>query len=474
MPIDHEKVNQIQRRWGVNSRKELSSKVDKANSILRRTQRLASVGLVDTVTSLKEVLEQILESSAHALYSDASSVATWVSENLADNEEDCEPRGIKGLEYFANQLDSGASALVELNPERDIQSTASVNPVYFGNELNEHIHVLTTDAAATSATFMEVGFQLSLQSGAAPAVAPLNGACFGHGLRAVIACVNAAPTGTPFVLTRNSGHLVNCDFVVRCHAAAAAQYSGAGAITATASNPPVVDENLLDAWVVSTEAQMLAFAQGMTVGGKTSKSIRVVTANNRVTATCYFTISQTTQDIALGGVAHDADAAASVLWIEMEPLRLKYRGDAPLVGYDSTGNSTSGRELGDLVGTVHPGAYKSLGVSDSTDRFLRFLSMCNRLQLRSNGQGGSSYAFSKLMEDMLNDQLQIAIGTYDSDFWFDLGRVLSNDSAATDAETRQAYVLWYKSLSTFIGVIRTDTRLASAFEQDNMSDILLI
>ena len=432
------------------------------NVILRKTQVLARVGLVDEPERLMEVLSTVLDDAAHEFTADAVAVSKYWAAYYTENEE--MSSAAKGLKIFQQYASDAAIAMVELNPQRDIKSQASVDTVFRGEELAAHLQGrYNTQLSADAGAFIEVGHLETVTDGTVEHVG--TGASMPHGMRvvSVMGGTGGLATGTVYDILRPGTSRVDIEFNVRIIARASAQALFSTAISDVDGTVDTV-QGTFDLWLVTTEANHLAWAQTVTLGGELPSSVHVDTQNNQIIAYLTYVVSATGATIALGGATIHADAdTAEACFIEILPTTVTYRGDNPVFAYDTNGDSVVGREVGDLIGLYSPTASKSVGVSDSTRRFLRFLAMCNRLQLRNNGSGGSNYAFSNLMDDILEDVLDIADGTLDSDIYFSFARLMSNDSSLTDAQMQQVYSLWYKQIPVYLGIVLSDKSLAKAF-----------
>jgi hypothetical protein len=447
------------------------AKMEEANEMLRRGQRLSAAGIIDSMSRAKELLRTLTAEVSTEYAADASILSEYLSRfNMKPVKRSNASRGV---EVFLKLAEDAPLAMVELNPSRSAQGDASLPQVYEGEALAGHICGRSNNSpSATTSGYIDVGTLITYAQDTTENFA--NGASQVHGLRNVVAVLNAAPTGIVYDLQRSETTRVDVDFIVKVHASIAAQVTQCQTYSDTDGTQVLDGDGTWIDWVESTDAQMKTFLQALTLGGETSKSVHVCSKGAKCLGYATFSVSTTGATISLGGSAHAADSASSALFIEIEPVRLTYRGEGSTVTRDVNGVSTAGRQIDELIGKVGYQSLRSLGISDRAEAFLRLIQMANDLHLEEAGNGGSESAFSNVMDQIYETKYGIAAGTIDQHYYFSLPRIFDNDSGAlTAAQAKGAYNLWYKQLSAYLSVLLTDVSMAEAFGHENLSDVYI-
>jgi hypothetical protein len=336
--------------------------------------------------------------------------------------------------------------MMELNPERDVLGDNTVNPTFKGSDIGGL--VVPVDGQPTE--FVGEGFVYST------AAEVTNGAHSpnGNSLNVVNHLDTALTSFTAFDLPRGSTDRVDVSFVVRVRAAQAADtFHGIGDIDGTSAAATNDD------WAVMTEAQLKTYVKALRVGGEAPSSVEIASVGTtKWCATAYFTFSTTGSTVSLSSSAGiTGGSATSLIFLNITPVMYTPRGSAPSIGYDENGNPVTGRRLKELLGSVHFAGLRGSAVSDSTERQLRLLGAVNRTILDGNG---ATEAFTAVMDNITDRDFSI---TVDSDFWFSLDRIFSNDSSLSDAQLQKAYIKWYRLLPVFKSVVLTDEDVAEAF-----------
>jgi hypothetical protein len=447
-------------------------KMEEANEMLRRGQRLSAAGIIDTLSRARELLRTLQQEVSTEYAADASILAAYFARFTMKPVK--RSNASRGVEVFLKLAEDAPLALVELNPGRSAQGDASMPLCYEGPALIGHIAGRSNNKpSAVSYGSVEVGELTTWSRDAAVQFA--TGCSQAHGLRVVSAALNAAPSGVIFDIHRDGTGRVDVDFTVRVTASVAAQAINCNTFHDSDESTPVyTGEGTWIGYSLSTEAEMLSYLKTLTVGSELSKSVRATTENGYVIGLATFSVSTIASTISLGGSAHAGVSATTALFHEIEPVRLTYRGEGSTAVYDSSGVSAKGRQIDELVGIVSYESLRSLGVSDRAEAFLRLIQMANELHLEEAGNGGSESAFSNVMDQIYETKYGIAAGTIDANYYFSLPRIFSNDSGAlTAAQAKGAYNLWYKQLSSYLSVLLTDVSMAEAFGHENLADVYI-
>jgi hypothetical protein len=470
-PINKEKLASLARKNGVGYEtsafiSDMLNKMDSLSTATRDAAILQIYGLLGDRRRLLDVTGLIKVKNIEEHAGESERLMEWWNDNGEVGMPGQVPRGAMAAIYLAGLVPLHVQAMVELKPDRALYALGWAPPTFVGKQLKGHIigrsntHISATTIAVLDKDLI-VGYT---HDGSAVQVA--TGASCEKGDSVISLCCNAAPSGTLFDFVRSDGSRLDTEFMVRVFAGTTAQILPSFTMSDMDGSPALDGDGTIINLLVSTEANMKTFLQQMTLGGETAKSVNVVTLNNQVVGVAYFTVSTTTNSVAIGGQPHGNGTGGTACFIEVTPLRLSYRTDTPVVARDSSGNSVTGQKLVDLVGKTEKSSLDSI-FSDATYRYLGLRASYNRMALDSKTYGGPASADSTILDQIIAAKpFSYSPGTVDEYFWFSLPRWFSRDTSISATDLPRVYEKWYSHLKGTFGGMLCDNTYAQYLEEE--------
>jgi hypothetical protein len=460
-PLPLEKIRLISDKWPMilisendvlGSETSFKAALDTAAEALAYQSILAQEGLVSTLSQLRTIIKKIQKDGSHRLTAQAETVSDFIEAFMLGPTPALDPAA-RGLEIIQESLSHANRALVELNPQRDLGAVGSSDSVFTGPSLSAHIAPDVTTFSQTARCDLGVVIADVQPTACVPCIS-------GYGNRIVFANDNAGTISADWLLSRSDiTKDVEIEFIAKRYSTNDDEKFLLLDVSAAAGDVEVDD------YAKETQAAALANAKAITIGGNAPVSVNVVQHGKMNVATAIFHVENNASNIT--AVVPKSGVAGDFAFVEIEPMLVRYADRAEL-GYDSNGNAISGKQLVQLIGTIHPGSYKQCGFSDSTLKLLSALAAYDDAYLLGNGWGGSSSTLSYYMDLINQKRFSGAAGAYDANHWFSLPSMLSDNSA----NSAKLYQEWYNRLRSFISQVSIDTGLAEAIAAQNQSVVI--